>query len=762
MGAAFDDGRIDVAKETKMQRSATQRLSMACARHPWRALGAWFVVLCLALASSAMFLGSALTTEGEILTEPESVKGFNLLEDRFPGWDDTSELVVVRAENGDVRSAGFQTEVASLRDDIAAAEGVRGVGDPFDNRAQGLVSQDGAAVLLPVSIDDTGTADPMIGIVDVIDAVEAVDAKDGVSAAITGDWTIGHDFIVLSQHDLEKGELQFGLPAALIVLLLVFGAVVAALVPLAVALVSIVVALGISSLVGQSVELSFFLVNMVVAMGLALGIDYTLFITSRYREERHAGLAKTDAIAVSGATAGKAVLFSGLAFVVALLGLLLVPDHVLRSLAFGAVVVGLVTVAGALTLLPALLAVLGDRIERGRIPFVPQQHGGESRFWRRVVTLVTRRPGITVAATSLMLLAAAVPVLDLQTGSAGVTSLPEHTVGRQGFAALETSFPAGVRTSPVDVVVEGDTSAPEVRLAARQLQGLAANDDAFGASTVTAAPTDDLGLVQIALLGDPADAQARAAIERLRDDYVPTAFGDVDAEVYVTGRTAFEIDYAALIDRWLPIVLAFVLTLSFFLLLLVFRSVVLPLKAVLLNLLSVGAAYGLMVLVFQKGVGADLLGLQQIDRVEPWVPVFLFSVLFALSMDYHVFLLSRIRERYLATGDTIDAVTHGVGATGRIITGAALIIVVVFIGFATGDIVGFQQMGFGVGVALLLDATVIRTILVPSSMALLGDWNWYLPKWLEWLPELHVEGGAEGEAEQLVGAAAEERTHIGT
>jgi putative drug exporter of the RND superfamily len=762
MGAAFDDGRIDVAKETKMQRSATQRLSMACARHPWRALGAWFVVLCLALASSAMFLGSALTTEGEILTEPESVKGFNLLEDRFPGWDDTSELVVVRAENGDVRSAGFQAEVASLRADIAAAEGVRGVGDPFDNRAEGLVSRDGAAVLLPVSIDDSGTADPMIGIVDVIDAVEEMDEQDGVAAAITGDWTIGHDFIVLSQHDLEKGELQFGLPAALIVLLLVFGAVVAALVPLAVALVSIVVALGISSLVGQSVELSFFLVNMVVAMGLALGIDYTLFITSRYREERHAGLAKTDAIAVCGATAGKAVLFSGLAFVVALLGLLLVPDHVLRSLAFGAVVVGLVTVAGALTLLPALLAVLGDRIERGRIPFVPQQHGGESRFWRRVVTLVTRRPGITVAATSLMLLAAAVPVLDLQTGSAGVTSLPEHTVGRQGFAALETSFPAGVRTSPVDVVVEGDTSAPEVRLAARQLQGLAANDDAFGASTVTAAPTDDLGLVQIALLGDPADARARAAIERLRDDYVPTAFGDVDAEVYVTGRTAFEIDYAALIDRWLPIVLAFVLTLSFFLLLLVFRSVVLPLKAVLLNLLSVGAAYGLMVLVFQKGVGADLLGLQQIDRVEPWVPVFLFSVLFALSMDYHVFLLSRIRERYLATGDTIDAVTHGVGATGRIITGAALIIVVVFIGFATGDIVGFQQMGFGVGVALLLDATVIRTILVPSSMALLGDWNWYLPKWLEWLPELHVEGGAEGEAEQLVGVAAEERTHIGT
>jgi RND superfamily putative drug exporter len=706
-----------------------------------------------------MFFATGLTTEGDVLAEPESVKGMNLLDDRFPDRDDTSELVVVRSESGDVRSADFQATVEGLRGEIASAEGVQGVGDPFVTGAEGMVSQDGSAVLLAVAIDDADGADAEAGIVDVIDAVEAVDEQDGVAANITGDWTIGHDFVVLSQHDLEKGEMQFGLPAALIVLLLVFGAVVAALVPLAVAIVSIIVALGISVLVGQTVDLSFFLLNMVVAMGLALGIDYTLFITSRYREERQAGLGKPEAIAVCGATASKAVLFSGLAFVVALLGLFLVPDHVLRSLAFGAVVVGLVTVAAALTLLPALLAVLGDRIERGRIPFIPQQKGGESRFWRRAVTLVTRRPAVTVAVTGLVLLALALPVLDLRTGSSGVTSLPDDTVGQQGFVALESSFPSGARTSPVEVVVDGDTSAPEMAPAVAQLQQLVAGDDAFGASTVTAAPSGDLGLVEVALLGDPAGAEAKAAIERLRDDYVPEAFGGVDAEVYVSGQTALELDYAALIDRWLPIVIAFVLTLSFFLLLLVFRSVVLPLKAVLLNLLSVGAAYGLMVLVFQKGYGNDLLGLQQIDRVEPWVPVFLFSVLFALSMDYHVFLLTRIRERYLATGDTTDAVIHGVGSTGRIITGAALIIVVVFIGFATGDIVGFQQMGFGVAVALLLDATVIRTILVPSSMALLGEWNWYLPKWLEWLPELHVEGGAEGEAEEQVGAPPKEPAH---
>jgi RND superfamily putative drug exporter len=397
-----------------------------------------------------------------------------------------------------------------------------------------------------------------------------------------------------------------------------------------------------------------------------------------------------------------------------------------------------------------MLSLLGDRIERGRVPFLPRQHGGESPFWRRAVALVTRRPALTVAITCLFLLALAAPVLQLSTGSSGLTSLPDDTVGKRGFAALEASFPAGARTDPAEVVVDADPTAPGVAAAIERLRAAATDDPAFGASTLTHSPRGDLGLVEISLTGDTSSTSAKAAVERLRETLIPEAFAGEDVPVYVTGMTAFNLDYAQLIDTWLPIVIAFVLGLSFLLLLLVFRSVVLPLKAVLLNLLSVGAAYGLMVLVFQEGVGADLLGLRQIDQVEPWVPVFLFSVLFALSMDYHVFLLTRIRERYLLTGDTLDAVRHGIGATGRIITGAALIIVVVFAGFATGDLVGFQQMGFGVGVALLLDATVIRTVLVPSSMVLLGRWNWYLPRWLEWLPELHVEGGPEGEAEHRI------------
>jgi RND superfamily putative drug exporter len=702
-----------------------------------------------------LLLGSALTPEGEVTSEPESIKGLDLLDDRFPDRDAVSEQVVVVSDSGDVTDPHVQETVTDLRTEIGEAEAVRNVGDPYANGANGLISQQRDAALIPVVMDDVDDADeagtdPLAGITDVIDAVETADAQNGVSVYITGNWTASNDFVEVSQHDLEKGEMQFGLPAALIVLLVVFGAVVAAFVPLAMAIASIIVALGIAAIVGQGFELSFFIVNMAVAMGLALGIDYSLFVVSRYREERSAGLDKLDAIAVSGATASKAVLFSGSAFVVALLGMLLVPDTVLRSLAFGAVLVGIVTVACALTLLPAILSLLGDRVERWHIPFVPRQHGGESRFWKRAVGLVTRRPALTAGVTTAVLVGLALPVLTLETGTSGLTSLPEDKVSQQGFTAVQTYFPSGERSSPAQVVVDGDSSNPEIVSAAEQLRAEVADDSAFGASQVSTAPGGDLTLVEIALTGDPAAPEASAAIERLRDDYIPAAFDGVDAPVYVTGVTAFDVDYTALIDRWLPIVIGFVLTLSFILLLLVFRSIVLPLKAVILNLLSVGAAYGLLVLVFQEGIGNGLLGLQQIDRVEPWVPVFLFSVLFALSMDYHVFLLTRIRERYLATGDTVDAITHGVGATGRIITGAALIIVVVFIGFATGDLIGFQQMGFGVGVALLLDATVIRTILVPSSMVLLGRWNWYLPSWLEWLPELHVEGGAEGEAEHQV------------
>jgi RND superfamily putative drug exporter len=326
-----------------------------------------------------------------------------------------------------------------------------------------------------------------------------------------------------------------------------------------------------------------------------------------------------------------------------------------------------------------------------------------------------------------------------------VDTLPDDAVAKRGYIALERDFPSSGRTDPARVVIDGDTDDPAVLAAVAGISARASSAG-FPAPRSSTHPQARLTVIDIALPGDANGEAAEQALRSLRSEVVQPAADAAGVAAYVTGATAFGIDYADLVSDWLPVVIAFVLTLTFVLLTLVFRSVVLAGKAVLLNLLSVGAAYGLLVLVFQEGYGAGVLGFTQVDAVEPWVPVFLFSVLFALSMDYHVFLLSRIQERYLATGSTREAVAEGISSTARLITGAAMIIVVVFAGFALGDIVGFQQMGFGVAVALLIDATLVRSVVVPSSMALLGRWNWYLPRWLSWLPPLQVEGPPESVA----------------
>ena len=715
--------------------SLTQRLARFSAVHPWRVMAAWAVVLIASMAAIATLLGSALTTDAEITTSPDSVKAKELLEASFPNLDPVDEVVVIRSADLAASDPAFKAFVSTVSSSLTDTGATETVSNPYADGAGSAISDDGHAVAVLVTLGD----DAEDGIVDILGEVDAADGSDGFDVAVSGEWTLDHDFNELSNKDLEKGEVQFGLPAALIVLLLVFGAVVAAFIPMGIAIVSIIVAVAASALVGQVTSLSFFVVNMITAMGLALGIDYSLFVLSRYREQRQLGQDKIAAIVATGGTASKAVLFSGSSFVLALLGLLLVPDTILRSLAFGAIIVGLITMVAALTLLPALLSLLGDKVNALRLPFVGRDHAAESPFWTRAVGAVVRRPAASLAAGVLILLALALPILDLRTGTAGASSLPGGTHSKAGFEAVEQSFPRTASSNPAQIVVSNADS-PDVAAAIDDFQTTLADDPGFGEAQVQLSDAGDVALVSLPLVGDPDGEQARNAIATLRTDLIPAAFGQTDARVLVGGQTAENIDYSDLIDHWLPIVLAFVLGLSLVLLTVVFRSLVLSATAVVLNLLSVGAAYGLMVLVFQKGYGADLLGFQQVSRVEAWVPVFLFSVLFALSMDYHVFLLTRIRERYSQTGDTVDAVVHGIAATGRIITGAALIIVVVFAGFATGSLVMFQQMGFGVGVALLVDATLIRMVIVPAAMTVLGKWNWYLPWWLSWLPELHVEG----------------------
>jgi uncharacterized membrane protein YdfJ with MMPL/SSD domain len=717
----------------------TERVARSCASRPWRVLGGWAVAVVVAVVLIATFLGEALTNTAEVTTPTDSKRGQELLAERLGSGAEPSEVVVVRSGTLTVEDPAFQDQLRRLRQ-AALATGVLDAAAVAAVGTEDLpVSPDNHAVLVPLPLRADTDIEPLV------ELVGAADGRGGFDVEIVGEATADRDFEELSGQDLREGELLFGLPAALVVLLLVFGSLVAGLVPLGLAVVSIVVALALAALVGQSFALSVFVVNMITGMGLALGIDYALFVLSRFREERAGGRSTVDAIGAAGATASRAVLFSGLAFVLAMVGMVLVPDTILRSLAVGAILVGVVSVVAALTLLPALLGLLGDRVNALRLPIVGRGLGRPSgvkgRLWSRVVGQVVARPVLGLVLSAGLLLGLAVPVLDLERGFAGVSTLPDRFPAKQGLVALEASFP-GATTEPAKVVIHGQVTTPQVRGAIERLRRDLDGRSTFGPATLEENDTGDLAVLSVPVGADAESAQAYAAVRQLRDSLIPAAFSGVEAQVLVTGDTAENLDYFAIIGRWLPLVFVFVLGLSFVLLVLAFRTIVVPAVAIGLNLLSVGAAYGLLVLVFQHGVGAGLLGLQRVDAVEAWVPLFLFAVLFGLSMDYQVFLLSRIHERYRQTTDPRDAVVVGVGSTARIITGAALIIVVVFCGFAAGDLVMFQQMGLGVAVALLLDATVVRSVLMPAALAILGDRAWYLPPWLGWLPRLTIEAPA--------------------
>ena len=704
----------------------TERLARASSRHPWRTIGAWLAAIVVALGLSAALLPGNLTTEGHVTGSPESARAERLFFSQFPpDRNGADELVVVRSAAHTARDPEFTAFGRRLL--------ARGQATGAIFRARVLaVSEDGHAVLF--GIQRKADVDPLLPV------VERADGQDGFAVAMTGEGTLDRDFNDLSQHDLKSGELQFGLPAALVILLLVFGAVVAGVIPLVMAMIAIVVGLGLCALIAAEFTLSVFVVNMLTGMGLALGIDYSLFVVSRYREERTRGLAESEAIAAAGATASRAVLFSGSVFVIALTGMLLVPSNIMKSLAVGAIAVGIVSVLAAVTLLPALLGLLGERINALRLPFVGRSigGGGEGRFWGAVVRGVMRRPVVYLVAFSALLIALAVPTIGLNLGASGVSTLPDRLESRRGYEALGRDFPQA-SSSPALITVGGNVRSPKVRAAIADLRRQLVRDPVFGRSDLRFARNGDAAALGVAVGGDKTGEQALDAVRRLRGEMIPEAFRGTGAEVLVGGDTADNVDYIDAMNAWLLPVFVFVLGLSFVLLTVAFRSIVVAATSMALNLLSVGAAYGLVVLVFRHGVGSGLLGFQRVEAIDAWVPLFLFSVLFGLSMDYQVFLLSRIKERFDVGGSTPEAVEWGVSSTARLITGAALIIVAVFSGFAMGDLVMFQQMGFGIAVALLIDATIIRSVLLPAAMCLLGNWNWYLPPWLEWLPRIQIE-----------------------
>jgi RND superfamily putative drug exporter len=719
-----------------------ETLATGSARRPWLTVGLWFLFIAAAGFTVSQLLGDALTTDFDFTNEPESVRAENLIAEKLRGPTTLNETYIVRSDDLTVDDPAFQAEVQAIQADISGLPLVKGTVSYYETQDPAMVSDDEHALLVIAQFPDE--LDEVTDHVEEIRAVASEHTGDGFNTLVVGDITLNDDFNTVAQEDARKGE-SIGIGAALIVLIVVFGAIVAALLPIFLAIGAIVLALGVVSVIGQWMDFSIFLVNMASMMGLAVGIDYSLFIVSRYREERAHGRDKMEAIAASGATANRAVFFSGLTVVLALVGMLLIPTTIFRSLAIGAISVVLAAVLASMTLLPAILSLLGDRVNslrllrRKSVPGAPPRTGG---FWDRLTHGVMRRPVIAVVLGGGLLLAAGSSYFDINTGFSGISTLPDDLPSKKAFGVLATEFSGGV-TQPVQIVVSG--AVDELSDEVEELQGLLASDGGFGPSAVETNESD-LTLISAPVVGDASGEAATAAVERIRQEYAPQVFGDTEAEVLVGGLTAFNKDFFDVTDTYTPIVFAFVLGLSFLLLMVVFRSIVVPIKAIIMNLLSVGAAYGLLVLVFQKGVGADLFGFTQVEAIDAWLPLFLFSVLFGLSMDYHIFLLTRIREHWDLTGNNAESVAHGLRTTGQIITGAALIMVAVFLGFASGELVSIQQMGFGLAVAVFLDATIVRSVLVPATMRLLGNANWYLPKWLRWLPEIHVEGTAAANA----------------
>jgi RND superfamily putative drug exporter len=671
----------------------------------------------------------------------EATKAKDLIDERIREETPPEEFIVIESQSAIANEESYSRFVDSLVGELRALDQVGAVHSYRDGDA-GLVSDDGHIVLIPVTLtgdeaDAADTAEPVVA------AVEQADGKEGFRVTTVGFGSVEGEMSSLLEETLAQGEM-IGIAMALVILLVVFGAAVAAGLPIVLALLSIFVAAGATALVSNVMEMSNFVVFIITMIGLAVGIDYSLFIVQRFREERGRGREKVDAVATAGATASRTVLFSGMAVSIALAGMLIMPDATFRSFAVGAILVVGATVLASVTLLPAVLGLLGDRINWLKLPFVGDRvpsegHGG---IWDWITRAVTARPVISVVVTGAILVAAATPVLDINLGSVGISSLPEDSNSRHAFDVINREFSDGVLTA--DVVIDSeDSNDPAVQTAIAELTSALAGDRFFGAWDLEGSESGDVALLTVAMPGDFSSAESKAALERLRNEYIPAAFDGVEAKVFVGGATAETVDSVRTQRDYLPLVFTFVLGASFLLLLVVFRSIVVPLKAVVLNLLSVGAAYGILVLVFQDGVGAGLLGLREAPVIESWLPLFLFAILFGLSMDYHVFLLSRIKERYDETGNNAASVAHGLRSTAGIITGAALIMVVVFAGMASGELVVFQQVGFGLATAIILDATIIRMVLVPASMELLGDRNWYLPGWLEWLPRISIEGGFE-------------------
>ena len=576
----------------------------------------------------------------------------------------------------------------------------------------------------------------------------AEEAAAGFEIAMGGSTSIQKQVEDIDEEDFSN-MIVVTMVLALVLMLIAFRSVVAATIPLIMALGAIFSAIGVATLVSHVYPMPEFLAQVVLLMGMAVGVDYSLFIVSRYRSERKAGRAKLEAITVACNTTGRAVFYAGVTVLLSLAGLILTDSAIFVSMAIGIIIVVSLALAASLTLLPAMLAVLGDNVNRLRLPIIGREcvenNGGG--VWGAITDKVLARPAVLATVTAAALIALAIPVLSLDLGwGTGSDNYHDAVEGKRALQLLEENF-TGSLAAPAYVVVDAsDVNSANVQASVAELMQRLGEDEAFFPPfQVTVNPAGDLLYMTVPLAGGLDEAVSEAAVRHLRADIIPFAFAGSEARVYVSGATAGSVDFTDQMVDTAPYVFAFVLGLAFLLLLVMFRSVVIPVKAIALNLLSVGAAYGVLVMVFQWGWGIRVLGSEATGVIAPWIPLFLFAILFGLSMDYHMLVLNRIKEAYDQGYSNEESVSLGIKVTAGQITSAAAIMVGIFFTFALGRQIELQQMGLGLGVAVLIDATVIRTVLLPASMKLLGDRNWYLPSWLDWLPKVSSEGTAHAD-----------------
>jgi RND superfamily putative drug exporter len=719
-----------------MNANIAARAGRWSAAHWKTAVSAWiaFSVVAIALGSIAgtRMLKQADTAAGGTKKAEQILRdaGFT---------NQAGESVLVQSKSQTISDAGFRAVVSDVARTVKTVPVTQRVRSPLAPANSGQIAADRRSALVQFEIrGDPDSSDKKVQ--PVLDAVDRVQARHpGFTVAEFGLASANHEVNKTLNKDFKRAEYS-SLPVTLLILLVAFGALVAAGLPVLLAFSGVLATIGLSALASHLVPAGDATQSVILLIGMAVGVDYSLFYLRREREERARGLSPRNALLKAAATSGHAVLISGLTVLIAMAGMLFTGNAVFTSIAIGAMLMVAVALIGSLSILPALLGKLGHRVDKGRIPFLARRGTGESRLWGFVLDRVMRRPVLAAVLSGGALLALAVPALTLHTQLPSFTDLPKSIPIVRTYEEIQRSFP-GAQTPAKVVISAHDVDAPQVQQAVAQLKRKAlATGQMFEPVSTEINPSRTVETVSIALQGDGSNGASVSALQTLRNDVIPASVGRVDGvEAAVTGQTAGTHDFNQQMKSHAPLVFAFVLGLCFVLLLVTFRSIVIPVKAVLLNLLSVGAAYGLLVLVFQHHWADGLLGFHSNGAITSWLPLFMFVILFGLSMDYHVFILSRIKELVDGGMPTDQAVATGIKRTAGTVTSAAVVMVGVFAIFVTLRTLDIKQMGFGLAAAILIDATLVRAVLLPAVMKLLGDWNWYLPRWLEWLPRFDWE-----------------------